>query len=142
MKFWIGVASNDHVKIGVKEGFAQFSHGKLSPIKRLGDGDIIIYYSPREEMNVKSLAIKGFTAIGIVEEKIPYNPPSPARVKVKYLETKKYLNIHDVLDNLSFIKDKKRWGILFRRSLFEINEKDFKLILKNMVDETVYKQFE
>ncbi|CAB4472669.1 unnamed protein product [Rhizophagus irregularis] len=125
MKFWIGVVSNDHVKIGIKEGFAQFGHGKLSPIKRLGNGDIIIYYSPREEMNVKSLAIKGFTAIGVVEGKIPYNPPGPARVKVKYLKTKKYLHIHDVLDNLTFIKNKKRWGILFRRSLFEINKQDF-----------------
>jgi hypothetical protein len=29
-KYWITVASKDHVKIGVEEGFAQACHGKAN----------------------------------------------------------------------------------------------------------------
>ncbi|MCY7791755.1 hypothetical protein MOE73_14250 [Bacillus haynesii] len=38
------------------------------------------------------------------------------------------------MPKLSFIKDEQRWGYSFRFGHFEINEKDFKLIAKKMVD--------
>jgi hypothetical protein len=43
-KFWIGVASKEHVENGVKLGICQFCHGKIGPAKRLQKGDFVIYY--------------------------------------------------------------------------------------------------
>jgi hypothetical protein len=45
---WIIVASRDHVLNGVREGIAQASHGKQSPLRRrMKKDDNIIYYSPK-----------------------------------------------------------------------------------------------
>jgi len=39
MRYWIGVASRDHVMQGKAGGFCQLGHGKAAPVKRLmGDG--------------------------------------------------------------------------------------------------------
>ncbi len=53
MKFWIGVASQEHVKIGEKGGFCQLCHGKSAPLKRMKKGDFIIYYSSKKQMQDK-----------------------------------------------------------------------------------------
>jgi hypothetical protein len=49
MRYWIGVASKEHVLVAVKGGFAQFGHGRLAPAKRPAKGDWIIYYSAKEK---------------------------------------------------------------------------------------------
>ncbi len=35
IKYWIIVASKDHVKTGIEEGIAQACHGKVSPLKNV-----------------------------------------------------------------------------------------------------------
>ena len=42
MRYWIGVASKDHVSRGVDGGFCQLCHGKAQPLKRMASGDWII----------------------------------------------------------------------------------------------------
>jgi len=64
-RFWIGVASRDHVRRGVAGGFCQLGHGKAAPIRRLAPGDWIAYYSPRESYPDGAL-LQAFTAIGEV----------------------------------------------------------------------------
>jgi EVE domain len=64
-KYWIGVASRDHVRTGTAGGFCQLCHGKAAPLRRLKAGDRIIYYSPRERMR-DGAPIQAFTAIGEV----------------------------------------------------------------------------
>ena len=49
-RFWIGVASLDHVAAGVAGGFCMFAHGKHEAVKRVRPGDWIAYYSPRTGM--------------------------------------------------------------------------------------------
>ena len=43
-RFWIGVASREHVRLGVAGGFSQLCHGKAHPLKRMAVGDWLIYY--------------------------------------------------------------------------------------------------
>ncbi|WP_244215264.1 EVE domain-containing protein [Pedobacter miscanthi] len=62
-KYWIIVASKDHVKNGIAEGFAQACHGKASPLKRMHKGDFIIYYSGKQTMG-QPQPCQQFTAIG------------------------------------------------------------------------------
>ena len=54
MRYWIGVASKEHVKKGVAEGFCELCHGKAQPLKRMNVGDWIIYYSPKEIFQKKT----------------------------------------------------------------------------------------
>ncbi|MEC0756353.1 EVE domain-containing protein [Bacillus haynesii] len=56
-----------------------------------------------------------------------------ARRKISFIHCTE-TPIRPLIPKLSFIKDEQRWGYSFRFGHFEINEKDFKLIAKKMVD--------
>ena len=45
-KYWIAVASAEHVRHGRSEGVMQVSHGKAAPLTRVKPRDRVIYYSP------------------------------------------------------------------------------------------------
>ncbi len=70
-RYWIGVASRDHVLRGVEGGFCQVCHGKSNPLKRLTPNDWMIYYSPRTEINGGD-TVQAFTAIGQIKKGEPY----------------------------------------------------------------------
>ena len=63
--FWIGVASRDHVNVGIKGAFIQLNHGKQAPLRRLKAGDGVIMYSPRTAYP-DGEPLQAFTAIGTV----------------------------------------------------------------------------
>ena len=71
MRYWIGVASKEHVALGVEGGFCQLCHGKAKPLKRMSAGDWVIYYSPKETVNSNVLC-QNFTAIGQVTDSEVY----------------------------------------------------------------------
>lgn len=135
MRYWIGVASREHVMSGVKGGFAQVCHGKEGPLKQMRKDDWIIYYSPTLRFGEKG-PCQAFTAIGQIEEGEPYpfqmsDDFIPYRRNVKFFQTKE-LPILPLLDSLTFIQDKKKWGFPFRRGCFSITEADFKIIADRM----------
>src|SRR5436305_11690775 len=70
-RYWIGVVSLSHVKHGVAGGFAQLGHGKSAPLRRMGTGDWLIYYSPRTDME-SGEPLQQFTAIGKVVGEVIY----------------------------------------------------------------------
>ena len=133
--FWIAVASRNHVAKGVEGGFAQVCHGKCSPLQRMRAGDGLIYYSPRLEFNGKE-PCQAFTAIGRVVDGNVYEFDMgaefvPFRTNVEYLPCSE-APIAPLLDQLSFIRDKKRWGFPFRSGHFEIQRNDFDVIATAM----------
>src|SRR5690242_2508417 len=65
-KYWIAVASHEHVMGGVSGGFMQVCHGKKTPLNRLKENDWIIYYSPVTVFGTKTPCQK-FTAIGTIK---------------------------------------------------------------------------
>ncbi|GED70451.1 hypothetical protein BRE01_41530 [Brevibacillus reuszeri] len=50
-RYWIGVVSASHVKMGVQGEFAQLCHGKSTPLRRMSSNDWLIYYSPRKDLS-------------------------------------------------------------------------------------------
>ena len=135
MRYWIGVASKDHVSRGVAGGFCQLCHGRAQPLKRMAPGDWIVYYSPKERFE-GAAPLQAFTAIGEVTGAAPYPfemAPGfiPHRLDIRFLEAAE-LPIRPLIDRLSFIKDKQRWGYVFRFGLFEIPRRDFELIKRAM----------
>ncbi len=136
MRYWIGVASKDHVSRGVTGGFCQLCHGKAQPLKRMTVGDWIIYYSPKERFE-DSVPCQAFTAIGeVVGGKVyPFEMfPGfvPFRRDIRFLPAQD-APIRPLLAQLSFIRDKSRWGYAFRFGHLEIPQADFQLIAGKML---------
>ena len=134
-KYWIGVASREHVMRGVAGGFAQVCHGKGGPLKRMQPGDSIVYYSPVEIFGQKNPCQK-FTAIGKINKGDPYEfcmsaDFIPWRRDVTFVKSSD-ASIRPLLERLSFILDEKRWGFPFRRGCFEISKQDFAIIANAM----------
>ena len=50
-KYWITVVSKDHLQRGIAGGFMQANHGKEAPLKKMKEGDWVIFYSPKHTMN-------------------------------------------------------------------------------------------
>ena len=134
-KYWIGVASREHVKNAVESGIAQVCHGKGVPLKRMAPDDWIIYYSSVEFFRQK-VPCRKFTAIGKIKNKEPYQCAMsetfvPWRRDVAYKDAFE-VAIESLIHDLTFITNKVRWGFPFMRGCFEIPEKDFILIAKKM----------
>ena len=101
----------------------------------MSQNDGIIYYSPVEKFGQKEPCRK-FTALGKVKSGEPYlyemtKDFVPWRRDINYLKAQE-VAIVPLLDKLSFITNKQRWGFPFRRGCFEISETDFLLIAKAM----------
>jgi predicted RNA-binding protein len=136
MRFFIGVASREHVLLGVRGGFAQFGHGKMVPARRLAKGDWVVYYSPKERISEPEQCQR-FTALGKVVDEEPVQVEQapgfvPWRRRIEYLEARE-VEIRPLLDDLSFIPNKSKWGAAFRFGLIEISREDFLRITNRMV---------
>lgn len=134
-RYWIGVASKDHVLRGVKDGAAMLNHGKLAPLKKMKAGDFLIYYAPKITLGDEK-PFQKFVAVGKIKTSEPYQVKlsenfSPFRLDIEYLPGDD-ADIKPLIEALEFIKNKKSWGYAFRFGQIEISEKDFDLICKAM----------
>lgn len=134
-RYWVAVASLEHVLKGVEGGFAQVCHGRQGPLQGMDGGDWIIYYSPTLSFGGKD-PCRSFTAIGKIKAQAPYpfvmnSDFIPWRRNVLFVQGQQ-VSIVPLLDHLSFIKDKKKWGYPFKRGCFEIAREDFQIIAKAM----------
>ncbi|MGU3575389.1 EVE domain-containing protein [Brucellaceae bacterium C25G] len=137
-RFWIAVASADHVSIGKQLGFMQVCHGKAAPLKRLSPHDHVIYYSPVQTFGKKD-RLQCFTAFGIVREGHVFQAEMspnfhPYRRNVDWMESRN-IPIHALLNDLNFTHGEKNWGYKFRFGLFEIDQHDGIVIQSAMLGE-------
>ncbi len=135
MNYWIVVASAEHVAKGVKGGFMQVCHGKAGPLKQIAAHDWIVYYSPTKKFGEKE-PCRQFTAIGKISDKDPYQHAMspdfiPWRRDVNFVECKSAF-IEPLINQLSFIKNKKKWGFPFRRGYLKISKDCFSIIAQSM----------
>ena len=136
-RYWIGVASKEHVKTGVEGGFSQLCHGKSQPLRRMAVGDGLIYYSPKEIFGEPMLCQK-FTAIGEVTGGEVYQFEMfpgfvPYRRDIRFFEARD-VPVRSLIERLSFIKNKTHWGYVFRFGQLEIPRADFELIAARMLE--------
>ena len=121
--------------MGVDGGFTQANHGRATGLRRLGNGDMVVFYSPRTTYP-DGEPYRRFTAVGRVVDDAPYQAEMtptfhPWRRQLEFVESKE-VPIEPLLDRLDFIPDRQRWGLPFRRGLFEISARDFRRIAKAM----------
>jgi len=136
MKYFLIVASKDHVKVGVENGFAQAGHGKKLQLAKMEKGDWVIYYSAKGKYK-EGKPYQKFTAIGQVEDNKPYqvtvNPDfEPWRRKINFYSVRE-LEIRPLLDDLNFITNRERWGLHLISGFLEIKKADFKMIAEKML---------
>lgn len=137
VNYWIVVASKDHITEGIKGNFIQANHGKKSPMKKVSKGDKVICYSSKEKYGEKQPYQK-FTAIGEVSDDESFvgimagGDFQPYRRMVQFYETQE-ASIKPLIDQLSFIQDKKKWGYPFRWGFFEISKEDYEIIKNQMI---------
>lgn len=143
-RYWCAVASREHVKLGLKQGFAQVCHGRKQPLARLKPQDGIVYYSPTERFGEGGKCQK-FTSIGLVKDQRIYSfemAPGfvPFRRDIEYFETKD-ASIRPLLPHLTFTRGRTNWGYIFRFGLFEITRDDFILIFATMSMESCAEKY-
>lgn len=135
-KYWVIVASKDHVKNGITDGIAQACHGKSSPLRRMSKGDFVVYYSGKQTLG-KPGKCQEFTALGKVLDDDTYSFKvsenfCPSRRNIEFLLSED-TSILPLINDLEFIQSKKSWGYPFRIGFFEINQHDFDLISTQML---------
>ncbi|MBN2501415.1 MAG: EVE domain-containing protein [Anaerolineales bacterium] len=135
-RYWIIVASRDHVQRGLAGGFTQANHGKAAPLRRMHQGDWIVYYSPKKIFG-KAEPCQQFTAIGQLKDERIYqqdmgNDFVPYRRDVEFKDCNE-IPIRPLIAELTFIKDKQHWGAPFRFGVLEIPAQDFQRIAAQML---------
>ena len=126
MRYFVNTLSRAHVQDGVAGGFTQADHGKNWRLKRLSKGDRIVFYSPRTEFRAGD-TLQRFTAIGEVIDDAPFEADTAWRRQMKFFSAGE-TSIQPLIEQLDFIRNKKSWGVVFRRGFFEIGESDFQKI--------------
>ncbi|HSY50684.1 MAG TPA: EVE domain-containing protein [Thermoanaerobaculia bacterium] len=135
MRYWVNTVSRDHVQRGVAGGFTQAGHGSNAGLKRMAKGDRIVFYSPRTTFP-DGEPLRCFTALGEIADDGPYQVEMtpdfhPWRRQVRFAVSEE-VPIQSLIESLNFIPNKKRWGYVFRRGLFEIGAEDFQKIARAM----------
>jgi hypothetical protein len=135
-RYWITVVSKDHLTNGISGAFMQANHGKAGPLKRMSEGDWVIFYSPKQTYKGNE-PLQAFTAIGQVADDEVYQHKMsedfiPYRRNVQFYECAE-TPIVPLINDLDFIPNKASWGYPFRFGFFEIGEHDFILIKTHML---------
>ncbi|MEP6951752.1 MAG: EVE domain-containing protein [Ginsengibacter sp.] len=130
-KYFLICASRDHVLMGIDQGIARAGHGRKDFMSKPSKGDWIVYYSSKDKFGDGNL-YQRFTAIGKITGDEPYQPGTrgkfkPYRRNVDY-KTSHEAEIHPLIENINFIKNKKRWGFYLISGFREISKEDFEII--------------
>ena len=135
MTCWIGVMAAEHAARAVEGGFAMFAHGKHEAAKRVGTGDWVAIYAPREQINAGE-AVRAFVALGQavngdLTERLMAPGVTGWQRPMIWLDVGR-ADVYPLLDRFSFVVDRSHWGMYFRKSLFKISDADFALIAAAM----------
>ncbi|MGQ0679365.1 MAG: EVE domain-containing protein [Actinomycetota bacterium] len=135
MRYWIATVNEDRVREGEAEGVMQADHGEYARLRKLSKGDLVVFYSPQTKTD-RGKPLQAFTAVGSIADEDPYEVDAglsfhPWQRRVVYFDCKQ-AQIRPLIPKLEFIADPFRWGLEFRKGLFEIQSGDFKLIVKAM----------
>ncbi len=134
-KYFLICASRDHVLKGVDGGFAQAGHGRKDFMSKPSKGDWVVFYSSKDKFE-NGKPLQKFSAIGKVSDEEPYQPSAsenfkPYRRNVEFKKIEE-TEIRPLLEHLTFIKNKKKWGFYLISGFREISKADFNVIKNAM----------
>ena len=133
MTAWLGVVSADHVARGVGLGIAQIGHGGKAGVARMGAGDLLVYYSPRQTLG--GAPLRAFTAVGHVVDEQPWQADEgefrPWRRRIDYDPDATTVPLADVQGDLELCRD-PHWGYQLRRGLVQLSGHDADVLVEAM----------
>ena len=114
MRYWINTVSRDDVQSGPSA---------VAPrLERASKGDVVVFYSPRTGIRSGEV-VQAFTGIAEVTAESPH--------RAKFIAVSE-APVRPLIESLDFIRNKKSWGVAFRRGFFEIPESDYQRIAAAM----------
>lgn len=135
IKYFLIGASRDHVRKGVEGGFAQAGHGRKGFMSKPSKGDWVVFYSSKDKFE-NGEPLQKFTAIGQIVDEEPYQPKTsssfkPYRRNVEFTNSQE-AEIRPLLEHLSFIKNKEKWGFYLISGFRQVSKEDFTVIKNAM----------
>ncbi len=131
LRYWLVVASREHVGRAVAGGFVQACRGKLRPLERMRAGDGVVCYSPRERMDRVSPRVQSFVALGrlVDDRSYPFAMPDgrvPHRRDVDWRLVQP-VALAGLAPRLH-LAAQPDWPMMLRRGHLELDAHDFQLI--------------
>ena len=131
--FWIAILTQDHVQKCQAGGYLQADSKTAADFDALSKGDFVVFYAPRTKFRNGS-PLQQFTALGVVIDdraQGEVDGEEPLRRRLDFLPAQS-ASIVPLIPKLSFIPDKERWGLPFKRGLFQIKQPDFRVLSQAM----------
>lgn len=129
-RYWIGVVAGDHADHAIEQGICAFSKGTKSALAKLSEGDRFAFYSPKTGF-MEGTPVQAFTALGTVIDRTPFEHDWAGHqiwvCRAAYADAHP-APVRPLLEPLRFVTNVAKWGMAFRRGMFEITEPDFTLI--------------
>jgi len=140
MKYWVCVTTQDNWEIIKSKNVWGVTERAKNILSRVAVGDRLIFYVIQTRKDGEVIPSR---LVGIFEvASKPYYDDKPVfktykgnifphRIKIKPVKIfSKPIIFKDLVDKLSFIKNKRFWTVYFRRAMFEIPANDYNVIEK------------
>lgn len=128
-KAWLLTATLANWRVAEQKGIFGI-HGNRSALSKIRKGDQFIAFVPRVGFVGHGVVTGGYfvSKIKLWKDK-PYN--HRFQISTPILSTK-VLPTAAIIDDISFVTDKKRWGVFFKSGIREIPIADYELITKKI----------
>ena len=132
---WLAISCAYHVERGLQGGFMQVCHGKSGPLRQIGAGDTVIYYSPSRAFGARD-GLMSFTAFG----RAAANPPFEVDMGGGFVPFRRHVEwipahpapIRPLLQTLDLTAGKTNWAYPFRFGILPLSDRDRDRIAKEM----------
>jgi len=131
MNYWLYVLRKENYEVSSLKKFSVIGLAKrnLNTAKKINIGDRIIIY-------IASRISKFAGIIEVISDyyennDIVWDGIFPIRLRTKpylILDNNKFIDVHGLVDKLSFIRNKTIWRNYFRHTIIKIEFKDYKLV--------------
>lgn len=115
-------------------GIVAFSHGREAPVKSLDIGDAVLLYAPRTDFDGDP--VQAFVAHARVTGAAPcrreFAPGMDAWCRDAAFDAVDPVPVRPLLEQLSFVKNPRHWGMAFRQGKFAIPQADYRVIAQAM----------
>jgi len=126
-KYWILITTEQNYKICVKEGLWGVEHAKRM-IKEMKPGDLVVFYIKGKKIFAGPFIV---TTEAYYEDRVKIWPDKTYSWRIGIKLYKRYVekNAEEVVEELEFIEDPKKWGAYLQGEIRRISKQDFKKLM-------------
>jgi len=138
-KFWIVTISEDNLESAIEHGLIGLPAKRMYSIESMAEGDTIVFYISKKRVGYydRKGTVSNFGPIAKITGpafysneliwKSRFGEIYPWRRNISLVLNKR-LSAHQIASKLTFIRNKRRWGLCFIQSTREITSKDYQTL--------------